>query len=184
MEVIRLTPIQVMQLYPFMEKDFPADELKPLSRILSAMENGTYECLGMRSNGKLIGYAYFVRTGNQYLLDYLAVNDKNKNRGIGSQFLRMLVPHLSSADSIIGEVEDPAFAADKDEYLLQTRRLQFYMRNGFRPTGVQVYVFGVHYLLIEMEHGKAHTDQEIRELYRQHYLAMLPEEMYRENVRI
>lgn len=37
---------------------------------------------------------------------------------------------LKSAHSLIVEVEDPEFAETEEDRILQTRRLNFYLRNG------------------------------------------------------
>ena len=67
----------------------------------------------------------------------------------------------AQAKSIIGEVENPEFAKSEEDRRIQTRRFEFYMRNGFRDTGVRAACFGVPYIIIEMGQGPAHTAEEI-----------------------
>lgn len=58
------------------------------------------------------------------------------------------------------------------------RRLQFYLDNGYRETDVAAQVFGVHYLVLEAPGGRAHSADEIREIYGSLYKSMLPPVMY------
>ena len=185
MKIHNLTPDQVSQIYQeYMINDFPASELKPLSIILQAMEADIYDCLAISEGQKLLGYAFFKRRGKDYLLDYFATVKELRNNGIGSDILHLLSEYYTHADSVIGEVEDPDFAANEADRALQTRRMNFYLRNGFRLTGVKVVLFGVPFLIIETGPNTGHTPDEIRALYHMHYQTMLPPELYQKHVRI
>lgn len=189
MEIKSLTIEQVKQVYEeSMKVDFPDNERKPLAMILKALENGTYECLGaFMEEGevdKIVGYAFFVKTENDYLFDYLAVMKDYRNKGIGAEFLKGIAKHCENYESVIGEVEDPACAKTEDEKKLQQRRRDFYFRNGYVDTKVRVKLFGVDYLVIEMNKNVTHTEQEIKELYKKHYEAMLPKLLYKTMVKI
>ena len=85
---------------------------------------------------------------------------------------------------MIAEVENPAYADNAADRELQTRRLAFYLRNGFADTGVEVLVFDVHYLLLLVGNQKPWSQDTVRAQYRSHYQAMLPPEVYRERVQI
>lgn len=88
------------------------------------------------------------------------------------------------SDSVIGEVEDPECSDNENDKILQTRRLNFYLRNGYIDTGVRVKLFGVDYIVLEMELNKNHSADEISALYKEHYRNMLPEKLYRTMVYI
>lgn len=186
MKIHNLTPNQVTQIYrKYMKNDFPASELKPLAMILQAMESDIYDCLAISDGHKnLLGYAFFTRNGKDYLLDYFATVKELRNNGIGSDILKLLSEYYTNADSVIGEVENPEFATNEADRTLQTRRMNFYLRNGFRLTGVKVILFGVPFLIIETGPNAGHTPDEIRALYRMHYQTILPPESYQKHVRI
>lgn len=183
MDIISLTKDQVTSLYPHMKEAFPADELKPLSRILAGMDKGTYECKGLTDHGDMVGYAVFVRTGDHMLFDYLSVLPMYRNQGMGGIFLKMLDDYFASADSVIVEVEDPAYAENEADQHLQQRRKQFYERNGFVNTGVSTLCFGVHYLLL-MHHAHILDAETVKQLYLDHYQAMLPKLMFRRFIQV
>lgn len=167
-----------------MLKDFPASERKPLSMIMKGVRKGTYECLGFREGKALLGYAFFHKTGKNYLFDYLAVVPGKRNQGIGGAFLKELTSYYKRVGSVIGEVEDPDCAETEEERILQKRRYEFYMRNGYVDTGIRVHLFGVHYRVIKMQNGKGQTKQELVSIYKKHYMSFLPFYLYLPNVRI
>ena len=170
LKIEELSKEQLENIYrTYMQKDFPADELKPLPMLLKAMDDGHYDALGLMEEGEIRGYALFHRLHKDYLFDYLAVVDGNRNSGTGSIFLKMIQEHYKDADSIFGEVEDPDFAKTEEERKLQERRIGFYQRNGYIDTGVKVQLYGVNYRLIELDMGKNHTPQHMKQLYKKMY---------------
>ena len=187
MIIKNLTQDQVKTIYNnHMVNDFPASELKPLSMILKGMEKKIFECLGQvdEESGEILAYAVFVKNGNDYLFDYLAVISDSRNSGIGSSFLKQIAEHYKQADSVIGEVEDPVFAKDDEEKNLQERRIGFYKRNGYIDTNVRVKLFGVDFKVFEMNLGRKHSEEEIKQLYKSHYKKILPIFLYWRSVKI
>lgn len=208
MKLDTLTAEQIKEVYETrMKEDFPPDELKPLPMIYKLLETGNYECLGLfweESEGtnsfakvpkkqnenfshadcekKLAGYTFLNKVGSDYLIDYLATFPNQRNQGLGGIMLQLLCDKLKTATSILGEVENPAMEQNEVLRNLQSRRVQFYLRNGFWDTGVTATCFGVPFLLIETGHGGRHSQEEIQKLYKMHYKTMLPKNLYEENV--
>ena len=186
MKISLLKKEQIAYIYNnFMIHDFPSSELKPLSMMMDVYDKGVYECYVLfGEEEEILAYAFFFKNGKHYLFDYLAVTKERRNSGIGSVFLEMLRNEFSDSDSVIGEVEDPDYAKSSEERDLQTRRLGFYMRNGYVNTDVKVEMFDVDYIIIEMDLGMQHSREEIADLYASIYKAMLPEKLYKEKVKI
>lgn len=165
----------------YMTEDFPDDELKPLDMIEQVYARGCYEALGVMDQDVLIGYAYFVKMGNDYLFDYLGIRKDMRNKGIGSEFLDAIRNHYKDADSIIGEVEDFNLS-EGAERELQERRYHFYLRNGLVDTGIKVWMFGVDYIVLAMPAKTPLSEDVVKKLYMDHYKAMLPEHLYKTKV--
>lgn len=181
MKIQLLNRRQVKQIYKTkMVNDFPPMELKPLMMILAAMSKGKYICYGLMDDSEenVLGYAFFVKRGNHYLFDYLAVSEDKRNSGIGTEFLNLLREKFAGSDSVVGEVEDPDCAENDEEREIQNRRLSFYTRNGYINTGIKVLLFDVDYLVLEMDLGKNHTGDDVAAIYQEHYKTMLPKKMY------
>jgi len=164
--------------------DFPCDELKPLGMIKKLVLDGRYDCYGLFENDEMIGYTFLNRLdGRQdYLIDYLATFPNRRNGGLGAIMINLLREKLSTADSIIGEVENPKYANDESSKELQSRRFNFYLRNGFTDTNVRARCFGVPFIIIELGNKMSNSENEIKEIYKCHYKAMLPKDLYEKNV--
>lgn len=157
-----------------LKKDFPRNELKPLASMRRSWKNGAYDCYGLFDGDEILGYAFFVRLKNDYLLDYFAIDGKCRDAGLGSIFLRRLSDCLAHANCIIVEVEDPEKAEDTETRALRERRLQFYMRNGCRKTDLTAVVFGADYRILAMPATASRTTEELRLIYTDLYRSVLP----------
>ncbi len=185
MQLKKLSIIQIEKVYmERMKEDFPPAELKPLSIIKQCLDKGAYECLGLFDGEDMLGYAFLLKHGKDYLIDYLAVYPNHRNEGVGGTMLGMLSEYLLEAESIIGEIEDPAFEENDEKRVLCKRRMEFYYRNGFKDTGVKALCFGVHFIIIETGANAVHSEERIKELYLKHYRFMLPDAVFRKNVEI
>ena len=80
----------------------------------------------------MAGLTYTVESRRMIWLFYLAVNDSVRSRGYGSQMLSQL-RRRAAGRAIILEIEPLDPAAPNIEQ--RRRRLAFYERNGFSPTG-------------------------------------------------
>lgn len=185
MELKRLDKQQVTYIYnEHMPEDFLKDEIKPLGMIFKAIDKGIYECLGAYDEGSLAGYAFLVRSGSDYLLDYFAIFANRRNEGIGSKTLQLLSEYIPDLSALVIEAENPEYADNLQDKEVQERRIGFYLRNGCRDTGVRVTCFGVPFVLLVLGSDRKEHKEEIKELYKSFYKDMLPPRMYRENVRI
>lgn len=186
MQTQRLTDFaQVEKLYHTrMKKDFARNELKPLAGMKRSWEKNAYDCYGLFEGDEILGYAFFVRQGENYLFDYLAIAEGHRGEGLGSVFLRQLAERLRGADCVVGEVEDPDKARDEETRIERERRLQFYLRNGYLKTDLTARVFGVDYRLLEVPTAVSHTADEIRRIYTELYREILPAFFFKTQFRI
>lgn len=183
-EIKKLNTRQTVGIYnKSLKKEFPVNERRPLFLIIKGMFAGTYECLGAVCKGRIIGYAFFIKYGNDYLFDYLAVYEKYRCKGVGSQIIKAVREYYINADSIIGEVENPNFAGTAEEESLMARRYNFYLRNGCIDTGVKAETFGVHFIIIQLA-GKELDRAKVAKLYQTHYKMSLPRHLYANNIKV
>ena len=183
MRLVRLTKAQVEDIYKNkMTVDFPKPELKPLEVILKAIDDDIYEPLGLFDDSKNIGYTFLVKLGRNYLVDYLAVHSDSRNNGAGSQMVQLLADYLKDAGNVIGEVEDPDHATDAAAKDIQTRRLNFYFRNGCTDTGLRVKCFGVPFRILRVGQRQSENHDELWTMYQEFYRRVLPKEMFEKNI--
>lgn len=172
-----LTAEELTELYEtHMRRDFPPDELKPLSRLLALMERGDYEPYGLfDADGTLLAYALYWRSGEDpwVMLDYFAVMPEKRNMGTGSALLReMLDRFCGDGRGVYGEVEIPE-TGEAAVDALRRRRLGFYARAGLRQMGFRTKVFGVPFLVLA--YGPEVSDGELMEAARKLYRGAFPD---------
>ena len=184
-ELRRMDESEIRQLYSrSLVRDFPADELKSLSAILSLYHRGEYDVLGAYESEAMVAYALVFRPTDDSvaLLDYLAVEPEYRSRGVGSELLGNLrIHYAATAEALMIECERPQTAPDQSQ---ARKRIEFYTRAGAVLTEVCIWLFGVEYsiLFIPCGHSTPAFDcaKRMLGLYRQ----MLPEELYVSNVKL
>lgn len=169
MEIKNLNRKEIGDVYQLhMQADFPAEELKPLSMILDAYENGFYRVEGFYQDNQLIAYACIAtmpgKADHPVLLDYLAVVRGRRDEGWGSQVLTKLreaYPH-----GILIECEAVHTAIGPDDRANRERRIRFYTKNGARIQPFDVTLFGVRFSILLLG-GTNETDarQSLLDLY-------------------
>lgn len=186
LEIKTLDADEIKTLYiDRLTKDFPPDELKPLSMIMRDMERDAYVCYGAVAGETILAYAFFVKCGKDAMVDYYAVKDDMRDTGIGSRFIQDLISGpLQEMNCVLLEVEDPDCAHDLGEWENRNRSLDFYRRNGLMETGVKAAIWGVAYCILELPVGERHTADTIAAVYADIYHSMLPDAIYDERVRI
>lgn len=172
-----------------MKRDFPRNELRPLASLKKSWIRGEYTAYGFYEDVEMLGYATFIRLPSKnnrsnYLFDYLAIMPEHRDQGLGSCFLQLLATELTDADCILGEVEDPDKAAEAADRLERSRRLKFYVRNGYRVTDVTSLVFGVNYRLLEIPTVAEHSNEEVAAIYTAFYQNVLPDFIFRRNFQV
>ena len=119
---------------------FPREERKPFSAILKIHRSNRGDVWFCTVNGRFAGFASTVRGGELVLVDYLAVSPTMRDSGIGSAILRGLrgkypLQHLFlEIESVWEDVPDRE---------ARLRRKAFYLRNGFTPMRLMIWLFGV-----------------------------------------
>lgn len=155
--------------HTYMRRDFPPDELKPLSHILHSRKAGFGFSLGMYEEEELVGYAVFIlceETGCA-LLDYFAMLENRRGKGLGhrafSLFESYFQENLPAVNGLYIESERVSAAENEQQRLVRERRIAFYRSCGCEMTALRSVLFGVDYsVLFKPLGGGAKEDGEER----------------------
>ena len=153
-----------------MKRDFPPNELKPLTRILAQMRKHIALCLGYYKEDQMIGYAVLQQDERQrcLLLDYFAIFDHNRGQGLGTCFLNELKTMFADREMIVIEAEAAATEQAR-------KRIAFYQRAGARISGIQLHLYHVDYAVLTLDLAAVLDDTQVRrqltDLYRRIYPA-------------
>lgn len=169
-------------------RHFPADEVKPLKSIERMWKMGAYQAFGLYEmvSDELMGYAFFSKKpGNDMILmDYLAVLEEYRNKGLGAVFLQEMKGIMKAYKGILIETEDVDFAQNAEEAEVCQKRDAFYAKNGVIKMNVKSTIYGVHYANWIYPIGMEWDVDECREELQAIYKVMIPGEKYEKFVRI
>lgn len=171
-------------MYPWIKAAFPADERRPLRMMLSLMRRGLYEAVGLYDGALPVGGALCILPGDNraILLDYLVVDQGQRERGLGSEMLRLLRTHYAGrADALLIESEHPDSAPDPD---MARRRFRFYARAGAMALEFRVLLFGVDYAIFALPTGDALPQRDWSATLLDTYRQTLPPVFYATQVKL
>lgn len=151
----RLSVEEIETIYQTrMQEDFPPDELRPLSSILTLHDQGHYFALGYVEHDVLLAYAFFAKdkASSSAMLDYYAVTPESRGMGIGGKFLSGFQGPLSAMgiSHVVLEVERVECGETDEIREVRTRRIRFYQRNHCRMSHVSSCLFGVQYCVMQL----------------------------------
>lgn len=133
-------PMQWLRVFCLYRRAFPRSERKPFRMIRSMWRRGKTDVWCFEQAGRFAGFAATINGSSLILLDYLAVQEDMRGRGIGSHALDHLKESYRDRGLFV-EIEN-AFAAGPDQPE-RMRRRGFYLNNGMRPSRVMARVFDV-----------------------------------------
>lgn len=124
---------EVKDFYDHIVRDFKEGEYPPYQVLLQQLQKGTQEGIVFTEQGKDLAYAVIAphNTNRYVLISLLAVLPGQREKGIGSDFLKALVGKYQDQQGIIVEVERPDVFLGRKEADAQRRRIQFYEKAGF-----------------------------------------------------
>ncbi len=117
----RITEADFDSVYSILSDSFPKNELRPEGNMKRTMENKKY-IVYKYGNDDIKGTTAVWELDSFLFVEYLAVNEKFRNNGIGSEILKELFDKYKRPLCL--EVEPP-------ESDITKRRIEFYKRNNF-----------------------------------------------------
>ena len=133
------SPLDWLRIRLLYRRAFPRYERKPFQIIRRMHKEGRTDVWLAEYHGHFAGLAATINSDDIILLDYLAVHEKRRDKGVGSATLQALLT-LYEGRGLFVEIE----AADRDDPNGEkARRKQFYLRNGLEEMHVIAILFGV-----------------------------------------
>ena len=157
----KLTPPEIGEAYEKVFREaFPPEELKPLFVMEKMSAEGQYDILGLYKGGESLGYICCWLDMPFVLIDYLCVDCRFRNCGLGAEMLRLIREFYPETTVFIGEAEAPTGDSAADAII--RRRLDFYKRCGAETLGYDCALFGVHYKCIVWNKGGFDEEEILR----------------------
>ena len=131
---------QWAEIYKLYQKAFPASEKKPFAMIRKMHRKGATDVWRFTRDGKFAGLIITINGENHILLDYLAVDEKQRGTGIGPEILQRMRSHYAGKGVFL-EIE--SVYEDCDNKAQRIQRKRFYEKSGMTSMEVFVWLFGV-----------------------------------------
>lgn len=131
---------QWADIYKLYQKAFPASEKKPFWMIVKMHRKGASDVWRFTRDGKFAGLIITINGDSHILLDYLAVDEKQRGTGIGTEILQLMRSHYTGKGVFL-EIE--SVYEDCDNKNQRLRRKHFYEKSGMKSMEVFVWLFGV-----------------------------------------
>ena len=119
---------------------FPRDERKPFAVIRRMFREGKADIWCVLFQGRFVGLSTTVNGSERILIDYFAISEKHRGKGIGKAAMECLLS-LYPDKGVFLEIESP----DRPglDQAQRKKRKEFYLSCGFAELGVRAKVFGV-----------------------------------------
>lgn len=124
------------------KRAFPPNERAPFSLIRKRAAQRRADMLIAKDSDGFTGFAYMVTYEDLVYLFYLAVDEKKRGRGNGSEIIRLLKNRYSGKRLFLAREQLDENAGNSDERI---KRRGFYIRNGFEDWPVQIKEGGMVY---------------------------------------
>lgn len=173
----QLTFVQAREIYEtHAQKDFPPEEIKPISVIEETWKRGNYHAYGFYEGTELCAYAFLVADVEKrmLLLDYFAVAGTRRGQGLGSRALALLRENCAEWNALVIEVEDDELPdINKETRIMRERRISFYTAAGCLMSATRTRVWGVDYRIMVMplmdRHASGCMEENLYAIYKNLY---------------
>ncbi len=136
----------VKQIKSLYRSAFPKEERIPFPILMRRAQSDWVHFLSFYENGRFCGLAYLLLGEHLGVLMYLAVEDALRSHGYGTQILNAIRGYCGDHRTIALDIEQ--VIPESVNYHQRRRRRDFYLRNGFLPSGCGHSLRGVDYEIL------------------------------------
>ena len=151
MQTVQLNPAeenaQVRSLY---ESAFPKEEQIPWTDLMKLVKSMSLDFSVYSEDGNLVGLTVVYPRPQFNWFWYFAVPETLRGNGIGQKILSQLLEKYRDRSNIL-DMESPKQVCENSAQ--RKRRHAFYLRNGFRDTGVGKSFKGIDYTILMIGEG-------------------------------
>lgn len=151
-------------IHSLYSRAFPLEERKPFQTILDLRSRGICDIWIIELEGERCGMATVCAVEDIALLDYFAIEDAFRGKGLGGAALDWLTEEYRSGSFFV-EIERLDEKAENNAQRMARKR--FYLQHGFVESGLFARMFGVGMEI--MSHEKAIPWKQCRRCYRKVY---------------
>ena len=127
---------------------FPPEEYLAPSKLVEMAEADNFDFLALTDNDTFVGFMVVQIYGNLAYLFFLAIDSNCRSKGYGSRAIETLKAEYPGKKQVVDfeMLDDTAANFEQRE-----KRRKFYLRNGYRETGLFLSYLGVDYEVFCMD---------------------------------
>ena len=129
------------------ETAFPVEEQIPWDDLMVLVERMPLDFTVYYDEDQLLGFTIVYPRKSFNWFWYFAVSEELRGKGVGQQILSQVIEKYKDGTTIL-DMESPE--QECENQAVRRRRHAFYLRNGFRDTGVGRSFGGIDYTIIKM----------------------------------
>lgn len=114
---------------------FPPEERPPFFLIMSKTNNEDVDFWAIYADGRWVGLAYVISSGDLSYLYYLAVSESERGKGCGSAIMRTLKRMYEGQRLFLALEQLDESAPNNNERI---KRRQFYIKSGLMPINCMI----------------------------------------------
>lgn len=136
------------KLYDSYVDIFPKDERKSFGLIKKTYKKKITTILEILKDNEIVGFMIFnqIKPNGYIQLDYFAIFDEYRHKGIGSASLKLLSEEYKNSKGIFIEIEKIGLGKTIEENEVREKRKDFYERIGFKKLNFDLELFKVIYM--------------------------------------
>lgn len=138
---------------------FPPEEYLAPSRLAEMAKADNLDFLALMDGSVFVGFMAVLTWRDWAYLFFLAIRPECRSMGYGSRAIETLQAAYPGKKQVVDFEMPDAAAANSAQ---RSRRRQFYLRNGYRETGLFLNYFGVDYEVFFM--GEDFKEDEFKEM--------------------
>lgn len=133
MELTKLDANQWKEIEEIYLEAFPKRERKPFGILKRSVKRGKVKIFAVREETGLLGFTAVIPFEDMVMVDYLAVSQKARGKGTGSQLMQEVCSHYAGRKVVL-LIERLDEQAENAQQRIARRR--FYLKNGFAATNL------------------------------------------------
>ncbi|RUT40321.1 GNAT family N-acetyltransferase [Paenibacillus anaericanus] len=140
---------------------FPSNERIPLWFLMRKSKKEFIDYIAFYDNDLFVGFAYLITNNNLTFVLYLAISPEIRSIGYGTAILSKISEKYADNRIILNIEADNEVASNYEERL---KRKKFYLRNGYRSTGLNIFEYGQIYEVLV--YGNDVSPKEYQDLFK------------------
>ena len=127
---------------------FPPEEYLAPSKLVKMANADNFDFLALTDNDSFVGFMVVQTYQNLAYLFFLAINSTCRSKGYGSRAIETLKAEYPDKKQVVDfEMLDNT----ANNYRQREKRREFYLRNGYKETGLYLTYYGVDYEVFCMD---------------------------------